>query len=256
MKYLDKLKKERSVDRVIFLAGMVLAFVGFLIPTVYVKMAVAEPVDNTIESDVEEDDNQGSAVGDDDFYDSLINGTAASDDEDEEDDVVVDDEAVIILKETETNFVLDKNYEQIKDKHGEPKKVTKTNYSYVAPYEVEGHHIRNRVLNIFGLASAFNVAPHAYNATFLVIMWLCSIAGIVLFFITKTIVGDIVTVLLGLGFAIASAIMVPVTFGVFPIVGYMTIGGYMVLVGWILAIVGSVLGAAHIQHPSQVKAAE
>ena len=82
MKYLDKLKKERSVDRVIFLAGMVLAFVGFLIPTVYVKMAVAEPVDNTIESEVEEDDNQGSAVGDDDFYDSLINGTAASDDED------------------------------------------------------------------------------------------------------------------------------------------------------------------------------
>ena len=256
MKYLDKLKKERSIDRVIFLAGMVLAFIGFLVPTVYVKMVIADPVDNTIESEVEENDNQGSDVGDDDFYDSLINGTAASDDEGEEDDVVVDDEAVIVLKETETNFVLDKNYDKILNKNGEPKKVTTTKYSYVAPYEVEGQHIRNRVLNIFGLAAAFNVAPHAYNATFLVIMWLCSIAGIALFFITKTIVGDIVTVLVGLGFAIASAIMVPVTFSVFPIVGYMTVGGYMVLAGWIIAIAGSVLGAAHIQHPSQAKSAE
>lgn len=256
MKYLDKLKKERSIDRVIFLAGMVLAFIGFLVPTVYVKMVVAEPVDNTIESEVEEGDAQGSEVGDDDFYEALINGTGASDDSDDENDVAVDDESVIILKETETNFVLDKNYDKVLNKNGEPKKVTTTAYSYVAPYEVEGHHIRNRVLNIFGLAAAFNVAPYAYNATFLVIMWICSIAGIALFFITKTIVGDIVTALIGLGFAIASAIMIPVTLKVFPVVGYMTIGGYMVLVGWIIAIAGSILGAAHIQHPSQVKSAE
>lgn len=256
MKYLDKLKKERSIDRVIFLAGMVLAFIGFLIPTVYVKMVVAEPVDNTIESTDNEEATQGSEMGDDDFYESLINGTASSDDSASEDDVVVDDDAVIILKEKETNFVLDKNYAKILDSNGEPKKLTTTKYSYVAPYEVEGQHVHNKLLNIFGLAAAFNVAPYAYNTTFLVIVWLCSIAGIALFFTAKTIVGDIVALLVGLGFAIASAISVPLTLHVLPIAGYMTVGGYFVIIGWIIAIVGSVLGAAHIQHPSQVKAAE
>lgn len=250
MKYLDNLKKERSIDRVIFLAGMVLAFIGFLIPTVYVKMVVAAPVDNTVESADDEEATQGSEMGDDEFYESLINGTAStdSDDSEEEDEVEVDDEAVIILKETETDFVLDKN--------GQPEKVTTTTYSYVAPYEVEGQHVHNKLLNIFGIAAAFNVAPYAYNTTFLVIVWLCSIAGIVLFFTTKTIVGDIVTLLVGLGFAIASVITVPLTLHVLPVVGYMTVGGYFVLIGWVVAIIGAVLGAAHIQHPSQVKAAE
>ncbi len=256
MKYLDNLKKERSIDRVIFLAGMVLAFIGFLIPTVYVKMVVAEPVDNTLEDPNADTASQGSQMGDDEFYESLINGTAASDDSASEGDVEVDDDAVIVLKEKETNFVLDKNYTKVLNSKGEPEKITTTKYSYVAPYEVEGQHVHNKLLNIFGLAAAFNVAPYAYNTTFLVIVWLCSIAGIVLFFTTKTIVGDIVTLLVGLGFAIASVITVPLTLHVLPVVGYMTVGGYFVLIGWVVAIIGAVLGAAHIQHPSQVKAAE
>lgn len=249
MKYLDTLKKERSKDRVIFLAGMVLAFIGFLVPTVYVKMVVAEPIDNTLEVSDDDEASQGSQMADDAFYESLINGTASTDDS-SEDDVQINDEAVIVLKSTSTDFVRDKNDDKVLNRKGEPKKVTTTEYSYIQPYEVEaGQHVHNKLLNIFGLAAAFNVAPYAYNATFLVIVWLCSIAGIVLFFVTKTIVGDIVAVLVGLGFAIASAISVPLTLQVLPIVGYMTVGGYMVLVGWVVAIIGSVLGAAHIQHP-------
>ena len=85
MQYLDKLKKERSIDRVIFLAGMVLAFIGFLIPAFFLK------------------ESSGVAIK-----------------------------------------------------------------------------------NIFGAASYFNKAPSAYNATFIVAVWLCTIAGIALFFITKT----------------------------------------------------------------------
>ena len=167
MQYLDKLKKERSIDRIIFLAGMVIVFIGFLVPTVFVKDA---------------------------------SGT--------------------VLK------------------------------------------------NIFGAAVYFNKAPSAYNATFMVAVWLCSIAGIALFFITKTIIGDILVTLLGLAFELASIVSIapsltnfmgayasfyqtPVT----PFFGYTTVGGYMVLIGLIVAVVGSILGAAHIQHPSQVKAA-
>ena len=166
MQYLDNLKKNRSLDRVIFLAGMVLAFIGFLIPTVFVKEA---------------------------------SGT--------------------VLK------------------------------------------------NIFGAAVYFNKAPSAYNATFLVTVWLCSIAGIALFFITKTIIGDIVVTLLAVSFGLASVISIAPSlsdmFGAYtefytspvtPFFGYTTIGGYLVAAGILAALVGSILGAAHIQHPSQSKA--
>lgn len=166
MQYLDNLKKNRSVDRVIFLAGMILAFIGFLIPTVFVKEA---------------------------------SGT--------------------VLK------------------------------------------------NIFGAAVYFNKAPSAYNATFLVTVWLCSIAGIALFFITKTIIGDIIVTLLAIAFEIASVISIAPSltdmFGAYtefytspvtPFFGYTTVGGYLVAVGIVAALVGSILGAAHIQHPSQAKA--
>lgn len=175
MQYLDKLKKERSIDRIIFLAGMVLAFIGFMIPTVFVR-----------------------------------------------------DESGTVLK------------------------------------------------NIFMAASYFNKAPSAYNATFLVIVWLCTIAGIALFFITKTIIGDIVVVLLAIAFQIASVISIapsltdpsgaysslyqnPVTqipVPVTPFFGYASAGSYLVIAGIIAALVGSVLGAAHIQHPDQRKAAD
>ena len=165
MQYLDKLKKERSIDRVIFLAGMVLAFIGFLIPTFFLK--------------------ESSGVA---------------------------------LK------------------------------------------------NLFGAASYFNKAPSAYNATFIVIIWLCTIAGIALFFITKTIIGDIVSTLIALAFQLASVVSIApsltdpfgaysslYTSAVTPFFGYTTVGGYLVVIGLLVAVVGCVLGAAHIQHPDQVK---
>ena len=141
MKYFETLKKERSLDRVIFLAGMVLTFVGFMIPTFFLK-----------------------------------------------------DESGTVLK------------------------------------------------NVFGAASYFNKAPSAYNSTFIVITWLCSIAGIALFFCTKTIVGDIFVTLLALAFEIASIISIAPSltdmFGAYtkfytspvtPIFGYTSVGGYLVL---------------------------
>lgn len=165
MKYFETLKKERSLDRLIFLAGMILVFIGFMIPTFSLKTE---------------------------------SGTA--------------------LK------------------------------------------------NIFGAAAYFNKAPSAYNATFIVITWLCSIAGIALFFCTKTIVGDIIVTLLAFAFEIASIISIAPAltdmFGaytsfysspVIPFFGYTAVGGYLVLIGLIAAIAGSVLGAAHIQHPDQAK---
>ena len=212
MQYLDKLKKERSIDRIIFLAGMVLAFIGFLIPTVYVKDELPSADEAAVESTLEENSEE---IGEE--VDYLSDSIGATDDlEFESDDVA-----------------------------------TKVNLK-----------------NIFGAASYFNRAPVAYNATFLVIVWLCTIAGIVLFFITKTIIGDIIATLIAIAFGIASVIGIAPAlsdeFGAYagyyadavtPFFGYASVGSYFVVIGLLVAIVGSVLGAAHIQHPDQAKAA-
>ena len=210
MQYLDKLKKERSLDRVVFLAGMVLAFIGFIIPTVYVK----------------------DEIQNEDAIEESVDSSSINDDFDEEYDYMSD---------TEGDDDLEFGDEEI---------------------ETETH-----LKNIFGAASYFNRSPVAYNATFLVVVWLCTIAGIVLFFVSKTIIGDIIATLFAIAFGIASVIGIAPALsdeygayagyyvdGVTPFFGYASVGSYFVVIGLILAAVGSVLGAAHIQHPDQVKA--
>lgn len=227
MKYLDNLKRERSIDRVIFLCGMVLAFIGFLIPTVYVREAIPEET-------------------------AVIEETASTTEEIAETSDELFDETEGYLDDTADNYLTD-DEETVED-------------FLFTDSEVES---RTSLKNIFSAAVYFNQSPTAYNATFLVIMWLCTIAGIALFFGTKTIVGDIISVLIGLAFGVASVIGIPTTlndsFGfyanvyadagieVLPIVGYMFVGGYLVLVGYIVALVGAVLSMAHIQHPSMKK---
>lgn len=258
MQYLDKLKKERSLDRVVFVAGAFLALIGFLVPTVYVKQVTAAPVDNTVEvadedEIIDDSDELFDETEEEDDYEALMNAEAVVEEESD------GSEPVIILKETVKDFVYDKNYDKLDVKgrvidddnpNGVPAIKTTVNYSFITKEDVEKDQVvETKLLNIFGIASAFNVSPYAYNATFLVAMWLCAIACILLFFITKSLIGDVVALLIGLGFGIASAISVPETLIVTPIVGYMTVGGYLVIVGWIVAIAGTVLGAAHIQHP-------
>lgn len=141
MKYLEKLKAERSLDRIIFLAGMVLALIGYFVPVYF-------------------------------------------------------------------------------DEDG--------------------------LYNVFSGAAAYNIPGNAYIATFLVIGWLCSIAGIALFFITHTIVGDVVVWLLGLGFGIAELVSMIQFNEVLPF-SFMSVGSYLIIAGWLVALIGTVLGAAHIK---------
>ena len=110
--------------------------------------------------------------------------------------------------------------------------------------------------NIFGAAVYFNYPGYAYLSTFIVAMWLCSIAGIALFFITRSLVGDIVVCLLAIGFGIAELVGLPnyLDAGEGSMIAYMAKffcpGYYLVIVGFIVSIVASVLGAIHIQNPS------
>ncbi|MBQ9206243.1 MAG: hypothetical protein IJ158_05965 [Treponema sp.] len=241
MQYLDKLKKERSIDRVIFLAGMVLAFIGFIIPTVYVRDELPSADEVAIEETTEEvspaESEELVATSEDA---ELAENTELSEDlESSEEAVAEDDEVFDVLNASEEDDDLG---------FGDDEVPTKIYYK-----------------NIFGAAAYFNRSPVAYNATFIVAVWLCTIAGIALFFITKTIIGDIIATLIALAFGLASIVGIAPAlsdeFGAYagyytaevtPFFGYSTVGGYLVVIGLIAAVVGSILGAAHIQHPDQV----
>lgn len=357
MQYLDKLKKERSIDRVIFLAGMVLAFIGFIIPTIYVKqivttvdltsaedaLALAESADYSDEPEefdsedsdsyeyVAEDDESDEYDVDEDYADSSL----AFAYEDEEDDFDYDDTEYAFVsyaskkeitreykklykKDPYGNYEKDSDgelkYEFALDKNGNKIPVTnitykyvvvdaeidddenfilgedgKPKYMYVLDFDKDGNKlpddefvrvpaselesnytIEKNAFNLFGAVEVLNqggldyenilfenhVPGTAYNATFIVIVWLCTIAGIVLFFLTKTIIGDVIVVLLAIAFGLASMFCVPITLNVPFITGSFFVGAYVSAIGIIIALAGTLLGAAHIQHPSQVKSAE
>lgn len=240
MQYLDKLKKERSIDRVIFFAGMVLAFIGFIIPTVYVRDEVPSNDEVAIEETVEESIEEVAPAASDELLAEAEDAEALEGDELAEEALAEDDDIFDVMNASEED----------EDDYGFGDDEVETKVFYK---------------NIFGAASYFNRSPVAYNATFIVAVWVCTIAGIALFFLTKTIIGDIIATLIALAFGLASIVGIAPAlsdeFGpyagyyaseVTPFFGYSTIGGYLVVIGLIAAVVGSILGAAHIQHPDQV----
>jgi hypothetical protein len=354
MQYLDKLKKERSLDRVIFLAGMVLAFIGFLIPTIYVKQIVTytdetvakpaaqevveeaiseatetEALENTdevaesaetegLESEITDTENTALAEAEEAVEESV-------EEESEEESVerefvhfasvkhIVKDFKKNLKKDVYGNFEIDPvtgepKFDLILDKNGNKIEETTVSYKYVVvdaevkenddgdmikvlengapkltyvlPFDKDGNKIpdgevihvkpadlekdyktETNSFNLFGAVEVLNqagldygdvdyVPGTAFNATFLVIVWLCSIAGIVLFFIAKSIIGDVVVILIAVAFGLASTFTIPLALSVAPIVGYYSVGGYFVLIGILVSLVGTVLGAAHVKHPS------
>lgn len=343
MQYLDKLKKQRSIDRVIFLAGMVLAFIGFIIPTIYVKQIVVETDLTKVSADSaaiepSESESDELAEASDEFaydeddeseYDELAE---AEEDEDDDygydtDDYEYDDterefhhfaskrEITTDYKKKfnkdvygnyETDVYGNPKFEYILDKNGNKiiETVTtqkyvivdaevnddgeflagedgKPKFTYVLDFDENGFKFEDDdvrrvtqeeldssrfaqktfLFNLFGAVNVFNqagldygdvdhVSGNAYNATFLVIVWLCTIAAIILFFVSKTIIGDVIVLLIAIAFGLAASFTIPLTLDVPFIVGSFSVGAYFVAIGLIVALVGTILGAAHIQHPA------
>lgn len=104
--------------------------------------------------------------------------------------------------------------------------------------------------NVFGAASVMNYAEpsagYAYNATFIVAMWLMSIGGIASFIFAGSLVTDVLVWIVGAGFGIAATITIPKFLEV-SIFQYTSIGGYLIFVGWTVALVGWILAAIHVQ---------
>lgn len=103
--------------------------------------------------------------------------------------------------------------------------------------------------SISGAAGYFNVADSAggfaYNATFLVILWLMAIAGIVVFIFSNGVVLDVLVWLVGAAFGIAALVTIP---------SYLEgseysvcVGTCIIAIGWVAALVGAVISVIKVE---------
>src|SRR5574344_1649314 len=102
------------------------------------------------------------------------------------------------------------------------------------------------VMNLFAAGVYFNEPGTAFISTFLYIVWLASLAGVVVFFTSHFIVSDFIAWLLACGNGIAGTITLWQELEVNPL-GYMFIGSYVVFVGMTAALVGLILEAINIR---------
>ncbi|MBR0032983.1 MAG: hypothetical protein IJP61_11975 [Treponema sp.] len=102
-------------------------------------------------------------------------------------------------------------------------------------------------INVFVAARALNLPGSAYNATFIIVLWLASLAGICTFLLSSSIVSEALVWFIGAGFGIASIITLPPFLEVTPVVGYANVGCYIAFVGWVLAFVAWVIGASKVK---------
>lgn len=106
-------------------------------------------------------------------------------------------------------------------------------------------------LNIISAASYFNQPGIAYISTFIVIVWLAALVGIVLYFTTDFLVANFIAWFVGAAFGIANTIAMCLycaenEYGLF---SWLFAGSFVVFVGMTLALVGLILGIKSIQHP-------
>ena len=112
------------------------------------------------------------------------------------------------------------------------------------------------VMNIITAAGYYNQPGIAYITTFIVIVWLAALAGIILYFVTDVVIADFIAWLIGAAFGIANAIAMCLycAENEYAVFGWVFVGSFVVFVGMTLALVGLVLQAIHIQHPLANKA--
>ncbi|MBQ7158030.1 MAG: hypothetical protein IJS09_01205 [Treponema sp.] len=112
------------------------------------------------------------------------------------------------------------------------------------------------VMNVFQGASFFNEPGIAYISTFMVIVWLAALAGVVLYFVTDFMVADFIAWLVGAAFGIAHTVSMCLysVENEYSLFGWIFIGSIIAFVGMTLALVGLILQAIHIQHPLAPKA--
>ncbi len=114
-------------------------------------------------------------------------------------------------------------------------------------------------MNVLSGAAFFNQPGIAYISTFMVLVWLAALAGVILYFVSNFMVGDFVAWIVGAAFGVAHTVAMCMymtenyeELGTF---SWIFVGSFIVCVGYTVALVGLVFQAIHIQHPLQPKAA-
>ncbi len=245
--------KNRSFSRMLFVIGMAVAFIGFLVPTFYV----------TPKAEIESSEEDGimDFLSGLDLADDTISSDAPSTESNEEfadenpfggpEEANADANPFGGAEEANADvnpFAAPEDANADVNPFAAAEEATAEEAGGTDETPEDSEAPKSQLKNIFTAASFFNnytvttsegdEINTAYNATFIVFMWLATLAGIIVFFACKTYVVDIVIWAIGTCFGIASLISIPMTLHVTPIFGYFSVGGYIVLIGWIVALVG------------------
>ncbi|MDE7392512.1 MAG: hypothetical protein K2M90_08670, partial [Treponemataceae bacterium] len=113
------------------------------------------------------------------------------------------------------------------------------------------------MLNIFSGAVHFNQRGIAYISTFIVIVWLAALVGVILYFVGNFVVVDFIVWLIGAAFGIAHTVAMAMYCydNDYALFGWIFIGSCLAFVGMTAALVGLILSIKNIQHPLAEKAA-
>ena len=93
----------------------------------------------------------------------------------------------------------------------------------------------------------FNQPGVAYISTHICIVWLSLLAGIICFFLSKTVISDYVCWLLAAGFGIAELVAISIDYVEAQPFSWMFVGSYVTCVGMLLALVALILQAVHFK---------
>lgn len=234
---------KKSTDRLLYLIGMAVTFLGLLIP--YARTVVLESVPVATHAVLES---------------VTVSAAPAQEADIEATELSADDTAIVDAEPLE---------EAIEDAHSldllyaesEEAETVATEADSFAVEEVtttETIEVEKTVmLNIISGASYFNQPGIAYISTFIVIVWLAALVGVILYFVSNFVVADFIVWLIGAAFGIAHTIAMAVYCydNDFALFGWIFIGSCIAFVGMTAAFVGLILSIKNIQHPLAEKAA-
>ena len=203
---------KKSTDRLLYLIGMAVTFLGLLIPYCRTTVLESVPVVRAV--------LETATVSDTPAQEADIEATELSAD----DTVIVDENSAEVEEVVATETI-----------------------------EIE----RTAMLNIISGASYFNQPGVAYISTFIVIVWLAALVGVILYFAGNFVVVDFIVWLIGAAFGIAHTIAMAMYCydNDYALFGWIFIGSCLAFVGMTVALVGLILSVKNIQHPLAEKAA-
>ncbi len=211
---------KRSFERILFVIGMGIVFLGNFLPVVNVNAAGEDEYED--EEYLEEDDEIEESNEYSDDVATYSNDEATDSEAEGTEDAVAESDMADTTEATVEEDALADLTEESSDEEEAPEE---------PDYK-----------NVFGAAVYYNEPGTAQISTFMVIVWLASLAGIITFLLVKHAAGDVVSWLVGAAFGIAAIVAISSEHSC-SMFAWASVGAYVILVGYIVALVGIVKNA-------------